>query len=125
MGSSNTGDYEYWDTIEGIGDLFVENVLVYGNEPVLFVCVDNDQQKYLFMAYNSYESRYVFVKLDEEALSDMLQGRRSIEQTFRSAGRICYSHEEAEGNLVYDIYDSLQFDAEKLPKVGMMLITYQ
>lgn len=125
MGSCNTSGYEYWDTIEGIGDLFVENVLVYGNEPVLFVCVDDDQKKYLFMAYNSYESRYVFVKIDEEALSDMLQGRHSIEQTFRNAGRICYSHEDAEGNLVYDVYDSLQFDAEKLPKVGMMLITYR
>ena len=66
-----------------------------------------------------------FAELSEESLSDMLHNKCSIEQTFRNAGKICYSHEDAEGNLVYDIYDSLQFDAEKLPKVGMMLITYQ
>ena len=117
---SNIRDYEYWDTIENIGDLYIEIVLVYGNEPVLFVCVNENEQRYLFMAYNSYESKYVFIKSDKEALLDMLQNKCSIEQTFRNAGEIYYSHEDLEENLVYDVYDSLEFDAEKLPKVGMM-----
>lgn len=124
MGSCNTSDYEYWDTIEGIGDLFVENVLVYGNEPVLFVCVNGNGQRYLFMAYNSYVSKYVFAELSEESLSDMLHNRCSIEQTFRNAGKICCTHENEEGNLVYDAHCSLQFDAEKLPEIGMMLVLY-
>lgn len=125
MGSCNTSGYEYWDTIEGIGDLFVENVLVYGNEPVLFVCVSRNGQRYLFMAYNSYVSKYVFAELSEESLSDMLHNRCSIEQTFRNAGQICCTHENEEGNLVYDVHNSLQFDAEKLPEVGMMLVLYK
>lgn len=117
---NNYKDYEYWDTIENIGDLYIEIVLVYGNEPVLFVCVNENKQRYLFMTYNSYESKYVFIKSDKEALLDMLLNKCSIEQTFRNAGKIYYSHEDLEGNIVYDIYNSLEFDAEKLPETGMM-----
>ena len=113
-------DYEYWDTIDEIGDLFIEIVLVYGNEPVLFVCLDEYENRYLFMTYNSNELKYVFVKTNEEALLNMLLNECSIEQTFRKAGEIYYSHEDQGANLVYDTYDAMEFDAEKLPEVDMM-----
>ena len=32
---------EYWDEIRGIGKLYVEEELVVGIEPVLFVCIDD------------------------------------------------------------------------------------
>lgn len=114
-------DREYWDIIEGIGKLYIETILVYGNEPVLFVCIGENKQRYLFMAYNSYESKYVFVKSDIKTLSEMIMGRRSIEKAFRNANKICQTREDQNGNLIYDICDSAGFPAEKLPDPEIIL----
>ena len=114
-------DREYWDTIEGIGKLYIETILVYGNEPVLFVCIGENKQRYLFMAYNSYESKYVFVKSDIKTLSEMIMGRRSIEKAFRNADKICQTREDQNGNLIYDVCDTAGFPSEKLPDPEIIL----
>lgn len=111
---------EYWDTIEGVGKLYIETILVYGNEPVLFVCVGENKQRYLFMAYNSYESKYIFVKSDIKALSEIILGKCSIEKAFRNANEICQTHEDRNGNLIYDVCDPAGFPAEKLPGPEIM-----
>ena len=113
-------DREYWDTIKGIGKLYIETILVYGNEPVLFVCAGENKQRYLFMAYNSYESKYVFVQSDIKTLSEMIMGRRSIEKTFRNANEIRQTREDRNGSLIYDVCDPAEFPAEKLPGPEIM-----
>lgn len=111
---------EYWDTIKGIGKLYIETILVYGNEPVLFVCAGENKQRYLFMAYNSYESKYIFVKSDIKALSEIILGKCSIEKAFRNANEICQTREDRNGSLIYDVCDPAEFPAEKLPGPEIM-----
>ena len=111
---------EYWDTIKGIGKLYIETILVYGNEPALFVCAGENKQRYLFMAYNSYESKYIFVKSDIKALSEIILGKYSIEKAFRNADKICQTREDRNGSLTYDVYDPAGFPAEKLPDPEIM-----
>ena len=111
---------EYWDTIEGIGKLYIETILVYGNEPVLFVCIEENKQRYLFMAYNSYESKYVFIESDIKALSEIILGKCSIEKAFRNADKICQTREDRNGSLIYDACDPAGFPAEKLPGPEIM-----
>ena len=36
---------EYWDEIRGIGKLYVEEELAVGIEPVLFVCIDDKNNR--------------------------------------------------------------------------------
>ena len=43
---------EYWDEIRGIGKLYVEEELAVGIEPVLFVCIDDKNNRYLVMTYD-------------------------------------------------------------------------
>ena len=50
---------EYWDEIRGIGKLYVEEELVVGIESVLFVCIDDKNNRYLVMTYDSYNGIYI------------------------------------------------------------------
>ena len=52
---------EYWDEIRGIGKLYVEEDLVVGIESVLFVCIDDKNNRYLVMTYDSYNGIYIYI----------------------------------------------------------------
>lgn len=109
---------QYWDEIEGIGKLYLEEELVVGIEPVLVVCMDEMKNRYLIMTYDSYEGIYVYSKIEKTELLDMLENRVTMEETFRRGDKIYMTSAEEDGTLKSVGYPAADFAGEKLPDVG-------
>lgn len=107
---------EYWDDIDGIGRLEIEIELVVADEPVLFVCHEEacHANKYLFMTYDSFEGVYVFRKISDDELLDMLENRVTMEQTFRNGEYIGQTYVQGE-ILCYDRQESETFEGARIP----------
>ena len=108
---------EYWDEIEGIGKMYMENELVVGVETVLFVCI-NDEGRWLFMTYDSAEGDYVFCKIEENTLVQMLRNEITMEEAYRKARFIGETFIDEEGKMRFYRYKANVFDGEKLPNKG-------
>ena len=108
---------EYWDEIEGIGKMYMENELVVGVETVLFVCI-NDEGRWLFMTYDSAEGDYVFCKIEENTLVQMLNNEITMEEAYRKAGYIGETFIDEEGKMKFDRYETGSFSSERLPNEG-------
>ena len=108
---------EYWDEIKGFGTFQLEMELVVSTEPVLFVCI-KDEDRYLFMTYDSYDGAYVFCKISTEDLLRMLQNEITMENAFRMADCIYQTYVDEDNSMNYFCYESASFDGSKLPKVG-------
>ncbi|MCM1218370.1 MAG: hypothetical protein NC548_28115 [Lachnospiraceae bacterium] len=111
---------ELWEELEKIGKLYVEEELVVGIEPVLQVCVDRaGYNRYLVMTYDSGEGEYVLCRIESRALLDMLENRRTMEETFRAANRIYKTRAAADSDcLQLDETEACEFPAELLPDKG-------
>ena len=110
---------EYWDEIRGIGKLYVEEELVVGIEPVLLVCIDDKNNRYLVMTYDSYNGIYIYRKIESDELLDMLENRNTMERTFRLGKRIYKTFIEENSNILgVEEYDSQTFSGSMLPDVG-------
>lgn len=108
---------EYWDEIDGIGKMYMENELVVGVETVLFVCI-NEEGRWLFMTYDSAEGDYVFCKIEENILVQMLNNEITMEEAYRKAGYIGETFIDKEGKMRFDKYEAASFSGERLPNKG-------
>lgn len=112
-------EFEFWNEIEGIGGLNIEMELLVGIEPVLFVCVaeNNPNMKYLVMTYNSSKSTYIMRKINDQELLDMLDKKVTMEETFRRGDEILKTYIK-EDELYVKKYNPLEFDENMLPRKG-------
>lgn len=108
---------EYWDEIEGIGKMYMENELVVGVETVFFVCI-NDEGRWLFMTYDSAEGDYVFCKIRENTLVQMLNNEITMEEAYRKAKYIGETFIDEEGKMRFNRYETGSFSGERLPDKG-------
>lgn len=108
---------EYWDDIEGLGTFQLEMELVVSTEPVLFVC-KKDEERYLFMTYNSYEGVFVFCKINTDNLIRMLKNEITMDKAFRSAEFICQTYVDEKGIMHFKQYEAKSFDGSMLPRQG-------
>lgn len=110
---------EFWEEIKEIGKLYVEEELVVGIEPVLMVCVDaSKSSRYLVMTYDSGQGEYVLCRVSRKVLIDMLENRKTMEETFRAAGRIYKTTLTENGLLRTSAKKACEFPAELLPDKG-------
>lgn len=108
---------EKWYLTKEFGQLYKEIDLVYGNEPILFVCMDRNKRRYLCMTYESAAFNYVIAHIKTIDLINMLENKVTMEKTFRLADYIFYSEEGVnENSLSLDRYASHFFPADKLPE---------
>ncbi|MBQ2982257.1 MAG: hypothetical protein IJD58_09100 [Lachnospiraceae bacterium] len=112
-------DLEFWNEIKGIGELDVEMELLVGMEPVLFVCVseDNPNIKYLVMTYNSSKNTYVMRKITDKEILRMLDKEITMEETFRCGDEILKTY-MMEDEIYVERYNPLEFDESMLPRKG-------
>lgn len=108
-------DKEVWRTIEGIGNLYIEEELVVGTQTVLFTCEDDLHNKYLFMTADYYEEEYIFSKIKKSVLIDMLERKIPIVEALLSSGIIYETYEDDERLKVYE-YKTKDFPSGKLPE---------
>lgn len=91
-----------WINIAGIGDLYVEQILYEFEFPILFVCIDNNQNRYLSLTIDEMLGQYVIVPISCEMLHKILRNQIYIEQAFRNCSQ----------NIVY--ITDYNFDEKKL-----------
>ena len=108
-------DKEVWRTIEGIGNLYIEEELVVGTQTVLFTCEDDLHNKYLFMTADYYEEEYIFSKIKKSVLIDMLERKIPIVEALLSSGIIYMTYEDDE-RLKLHKYKAKDFPSDKLPE---------
>ena len=92
--------------------------MVVYNEPVLFVCVDEYDNKYLVMAYNPYMLEYVFIRVRDTDLVNMLENRITMEQVYRNADIIYLSGDSENEELKVETYNPKSFPSDMLPVAG-------
>lgn len=107
-----------WYKFDGLGQLYRQVDLVVGNDSVLFVCVDEYDNKYLVMTYNPYMLEYVFVRVRDTDLVNMLENRITMEQVYRNADIIYLSRDAENEELKVETYNSKSFSADMLPVAG-------
>ena len=109
---------ESWYDLEGFGPLYRQADLVTGNGPVLFVCVDEHGDRYLVITYDPCVSEYVFARIGDTCLADMLENRITMEQAYRNAD-IIWLTEDTEGEkLKVKACDPKSFPPDMLPAAG-------
>ena len=108
---------ELWDEIQDFGKLYMERVLVMGNEPVFFVCQDQDNQRYLFTACNFYEYEYTFTKVSNETLLKMLNNKITMESVYRNSDLVYITYIEGDKLMYSKLMPSMVLES-KLPKKG-------
>ena len=109
---------EIWNDIPGIGTLFIDEILVYANEPLLFVCKDGiGHDRYLVMTYDFYDSEFVISKIKPHILCRMLKNEIPMDAAFRSTSSIVLTR-MVDDRFEFKEYPSNQFDSEMLPQSG-------
>lgn len=109
---------ELWYKFDGLGQLYRQVDLAVGNEPVLFVCVDAYDNKYLVMTYNPYMLEYVFIRVRNTDLVNMLENRITMEQVYRNADIIYLSRDSENEELKVETYNPKSFSSDMLPVAG-------
>ena len=76
---------EKWIEVNPFGTLYYENILVYLNEPDLFVCTDQSGEKYLGVFLDENKEKYLLVETDNQNILRMINKKISMEQAFRNS----------------------------------------
>lgn len=110
-----------WINSNLFGQLYWEQTLAFFDMPELFVCVDNNNNRFLVVLVDD-DLTYLAVKVNDIDLLAMLNGGKTMEQTFRNAsdGNAIYINCDFEKNRIdtktVKISEVLP---EDLPKVGV------
>lgn len=72
-----------WIQVNEIGELYKECVLVHFDVPLLFVCKDTDDKRYLVLCIDEEEGRYLCLQVTNELLLKMLNKEITMADTFR------------------------------------------
>jgi len=109
-----------WIEVKEIGMLYMEQVLISFNLPILFVCSDNMDRKYLCMNVDD-DSMHVIAEIDVSILIDMLESRITMKEVFKNS--LCgnlylvwYNYDEKV--LMSKVCEASTFDQDLLPEEG-------
>ena len=108
-----------WIRLKETGQLFLEKVLVSFDIPILFVCVDYENRKYLCLNIDEESGMSVIVATDNKHLLDMLRNEITMDSVFRNSidrKAIVAEYNFEKGEIVSHTEDSWAISAEMLPK---------
>lgn len=97
------------------GQLFIETVLVEGNEPVLFTCLDESERRYLVEMLDSFEGEYLIVSINTDDLLHMLKDKITLEQTFKKQKEAYLTSFNDDFDLVLEPVKNSEISSEYLP----------
>lgn len=113
-----------WITIKEIGQLYLEKILVSFDIPVLFVCKDFENRKYLCLNIDEESGKSVIAATNNKMLIDMLKDKISMESVFRNTidNKIVIAEYDIENSkIVTQSEDADKISGDLLPAKGAFL----
>lgn len=106
-----------WINIKGIGNLYIESILVTFDVPLLFVCKTKDNNRYLVLSED--EREYLVSKCSDKMLLDMLQNKTPMDKVFMDSDEnILIQIDSKENECVGKVIDRKDLNACMLPDKG-------
>lgn len=111
-----------WIRIKEIGQLYLEKVIVSFDIPILFVCNDFENRKYLCLNINDELGTTVLAETDNKSLIGMLKNEVTMESVFRGAiGNRVIIAEYDNGEIVTRTESAKNISEDVLPEKGAFL----
>lgn len=110
-----------WIKIKEIGQLYLEKVLVSFDKPILFVCTDYENRRYLCLDVEDDNERIIVAQVDVQRLVDMIENRVTMEEVFRTSTQnslIVAEYDYANREIVSTSRSSQHIEEDSLPKKG-------
>lgn len=103
-------------------ELFLDINIVTFDIPLLFICSDKDNQKYLVLCSDSQELRYLVARIDNSILIKMLKSEITMKDAFKHSNKIweIISQEEI-GDDIINVVEFSNISKEDLPEEGAFL----
>lgn len=86
-----------WIKVKGLGQLYLEKILLSFDIPILFVCTDFENRRYLCLNIDDDVPQAVIAEIDIKTLIGMLKDEITMEMAFRGS---------INGKIVVATYDS-------------------
>lgn len=110
-----------WIRLKEVGQLYLEKVLVTFDIPILFVCADYENRKYLCLNIDDESGKSVIAATDNKHLIDMLKNKISMDSVFRNAinGKaIIVDYDSVNDEIITLTEDAKKIPGDMLPEKG-------
>ena len=110
-----------WINTKETGQLYIEKILVTFDVPILFVCTDYENRKYLCLNADEDDKKYVIARTDNQNLIKMLTNMISMESVFRTSkddNVIIAEYDDESESIITTVDDSSHISKDFLPEVG-------
>ena len=108
-----------WIKIKETGQLYLEKIIVSFDIPILFVCNDFENRKYLCLNVDEETGCTVIAETDNRTLISMLKNQITIESVFRNSSEnkiIIAEYNCEEEEIVSIVQEAKKIDANLLPE---------
>lgn len=112
-----------WIELKETGKLYLEKILVTFDVPILFVCVDYENRKYLCLNVDDQDMKYVIAETDAGQLVDMLTNIIPMETVFRNSAKgqlIIAEYNAVEDVIISQVIAANIVSSALLPQSGAM-----
>ena len=113
-----------WIELNETGQLYLEKILVTFDIPILFVCSDYENMKYLCLNIDSESGKTVIAPTDNDHLLSMLKNEISMENVFRNTINdtvIIAEYDSDVGKIISFTKDARTIPEDMLPQKGAYL----
>lgn len=113
-----------WIRLKETGQLYLERVIVSFDIPILFVCNDFENRKYLCLNVDDEAGTTVIAETDNRTLIHMMQDKVTMEAVFRSASgnRIIVAEYDSENDeVITQVMSAKRISSDLLPAKGAFL----
>ena len=105
-----------WYRVDKIGNLYEETVLVRADEPVLFVCMDEEKNRYLVEAIDGFDGEFVIARIEDNVLSEMINNKIPMYDAFKRSEKLLHTSFDEAYNLKSKVYSNDEIPNELLPR---------
>lgn len=105
--------------LKNVGEICEEIILVYGNEPVLFVCQDHYGARYLFETISYYDGKFVACRISNNELLKLLNNKITMYDVFHFSQELLVTFFDDDYALEAEIKYSEDIPDAMFPRKGV------
>lgn len=105
-----------WYPVDKIGDLNEEIVLVRTDMPILFVCIDEEKNRYLVETLDAYDGEFVIARIENDVLRDMINNKIPMRDAFLRAEKLFHTFFDEMFDLRSKVYPRDEMPNDLLPR---------